>query len=80
MNWIFIVIYILGYIAAWKAAFAFALNEISFGYIEAGDVVFSCIIATMVSIVWPIWLVPIALYHLLVKRNLEAWMDERNKK
>lgn len=79
MNWLFVGIYILGYIAAWKAAFVFALNEISFSYIEAGDVIFSCILATMASILWPAWLIPIALYHLLVKRNLEAWIEDRNK-
>jgi hypothetical protein len=79
MNLIWIVIYICGYVVAWRAAFIIMLEEVSWGKVEPMDIIISCFFATLASIVYPLWLIPIALYRLLIKKNLEAWI-ERNYK
>lgn len=79
MNLIWIAIYITGYIFAWRKAFMVAIDELSFSRIEPSDIIMSCLLATLTSIIWPLWLIPIMLYRLLVKKNLEAWI-ERNYK
>jgi hypothetical protein len=79
MNLIWIVIYICGYVVAWRAAFIIMLEKVCWGEVEPMDIIISCFFATLASIVYPLWLIPIALYRLLIKKNLEAWI-ERNYK
>ena len=79
MNLIWLIAYIAGYAFAWRKAFEVILNEVRYGRPDNVDIIMSCLLATFLALVFPLWLIPIALYHLLIKRNLEAWV-ERNYK
>lgn len=74
---ILLLLYAAGYIFAWRKAFIVGIDEISWGGIEPFDVIMCSIFATAVAIVWPLWLIPMALYHLLVKKQLENWIANR---
>lgn len=77
MNVIVLLLYATGYAFAWRKAFIVCIDEVSWGGIEPIDVIMAAIFATLSAIIWPLWLVPIALYHLLVKKQLEAWIERR---
>lgn len=79
MNLILITIYLGGYAIAWRKAFILVLEEMSWGKPEAMDIIFSCFFATIIAIIYPLWFIPMALYHLLIKKNLEAWIDRNYK-
>ena len=72
-------LYATGYVVAWRKAFIVTIDEVAspWGSIEPIDVVMAAILATIASIIWPIWLIPITLYYVLVKRQLEAWIERR---
>jgi hypothetical protein len=76
MNLLILSIYILGYIAAWRSAFAFFITDMTWGRPDAGDVVFSCAMSTLVSIMWPLWLIPMTMYH-FIKPSLNQWIDSK---
>lgn len=79
MSLVLIVIYVGGYAIAWRKAFVIVLNEMKWGKPEPVDIIMSCAFATITAIIYPLWFIPMALYHLLIKKNLEAWI-ERNYK
>lgn len=79
MSLILLLAYATGYVYAWRKAFVVFIDEVSspWGGIEPIDVIMAAVFATIATIIWPLWLIPITLYHLLVKKQLEAWIERR---
>lgn len=77
MNLILAVAYAAGYIYAWRKAFMVMFDDMVWGRPDPTDIILSAFFATLTSVIWPLWLIPITLYYVLIKKNLDAWI-ERN--
>lgn len=79
MNTLLLILYIVGYIIAWRQACLVALEDLGlYGGLDKSDIAISCLVATIFSFVWPLWLIPMTLYYLLVKKQLDNmwWKEE----
>jgi hypothetical protein len=77
VNLLIIALLVAGYIFAWRRAFVFFINDTAYwGRPDSSDIVFAAIFSSLLSLIWPLWLVPAIMYH-FIKPSLDAYIESK---